>query len=125
MAILLVGQSNYFILLRILLIISASQDVVSKDYDDDIGRGGLSLKELADSEGLTKLFASDGYFMDTSQEKVKPFDGINIKYEAQKLSASLRWISNDEIGVTTMQVCLGGASCHFYIQCLAVWALTA
>ena len=105
MAILFVGQSNYFLLLRILLIISASQGVISKDWhDDDIGRGGLSLKELADSEGLTKLFASDGYFMDTSQEKVKPFGGINIKYEAQKLSASLRWISNDEIGVTTMQV---------------------
>lgn len=110
MAIMLVGQRNNFLLrldtILVLLLISVNTRVTSKDWsDNDIGRGGLSLKELTDSEGLTKLIASDGYFTDTSQETVKPFGGINIKYEAQKLSASLRWISNDEIGVTKMQVC--------------------
>lgn len=65
---------------------------------------GLTLKDLGNSDSLTKLFASDGYFTDTTQEKVKPFNGISIQNEAQKLSANLRLLSNEEIGVTTMQV---------------------
>ena len=105
MAILLVGQRNNVLVRQetflILMILTARSVITS----DNVGHGGLSLKDLTDGEGLTKLFASDGYFRDTSQEEVKPFGGINIQYEAQKLSASLRWLSNDEIGVTTMQVC--------------------
>ena len=110
MAILLIGQMNSLFarqeVFLIFLILSSKPSFCSKGWSDNsVPRGGLSLKDLADSEGLTKLFASDGYFTDTSQENVKPFGGIKIQYEAQKLSASLRWISNDEIGVTTMQVC--------------------
>lgn len=108
MAILPVGQRNNVLVRQetflILLIISSKSIFSSDEWDDNkVGRGGLSLKDLTDSEVLTELFANDGYFRDTSQEDVKPFDGINIQYEAQKLSASLRWLSNDEIGVTTMQ----------------------
>jgi len=68
--------------------------------------GGLNIKELTDAEKLSKLFKieSDGYFTDTEQVQVKPFSGINIQNEARKLSANLRWISNEEIGVTAMQV---------------------
>lgn len=70
--------------------------------------GGLKLKELTDSEKLSQLFRieKDGYFTDTEQIEVKPFAGINIQTEAQKLAANLRWISNEEIGVTAMQVML-------------------
>ena len=111
MAILLVGQKNSVLFRQetflIFLIITVKTSLCSKGWhDNSVPRGGLSLKDLADSEGLTKLFASDGYFTDTSQEDLKPFGGIKIQYEAQKLSASLRWLSNDEIGVTTMQVSL-------------------
>lgn len=68
--------------------------------------GGLNIKELTDAEKLSKLFQveNDGYFTDTEQVQVKPFAGINIQNEAQKISANLRWISNEEIGVTAMQV---------------------
>lgn len=59
-----------------------------------------------DVEKLSQLFKieSDGYFTDTEQVPVRPFSGVSIQNEAQKLSANLRWISNEEIGVTPMQV---------------------
>ena len=56
--------------------------------------------------GIINYFSSDGYFSDTRQEEVLPFGGVNTKNEAKKLSASLRWLSVEEIGVVTMQVCM-------------------
>ena len=46
------------------------------------------------------------YDFDTSQEDPDPLKlgGISISEEAKKLSLKLRQISNDEIGVTTIQV---------------------
>lgn len=80
-----------------------ANDWNSVSGSDQLKSGGLNLKDLGDGDSLTKLFASDGYFTDTRQEEIKPFNGINIQNEAQKLSANLRWLSNEEIGVTTMQ----------------------
>jgi hypothetical protein len=110
MATVRVGQSRSVPLSTVLLryfvflyVCSAVKCV--KDWDSNKLKGtGLTLKDLGNSESLTKLFASDGYFTDTTQEKVKPFNGISIQNEAQKLSANLRLVSNEEIGVTTMQV---------------------
>lgn len=51
--------------------------------------------------------SDDGeYFTDTRQEAVNPADmgGVIIQQASQDLSARLRWLSNDEIGITNMQV---------------------
>ncbi|KAL4236844.1 VWFA and cache domain-containing protein 1 [Mactra antiquata] len=68
----------------------------ANDWDSNTSKGtNINIK---------KLFSEDGYFTDTSQDEVKPFNGIDIQVEAQKLSANLRWLSNEEIGVTKMQM---------------------
>ena len=48
----------------------------------------------------------DGYVTDHKQDPVSPemLGGIIIQHESQDLSARLRWLSNDEIGITKMQV---------------------
>ncbi|CAL1540838.1 unnamed protein product [Lymnaea stagnalis] len=57
--------------------------------------GGLSSSDSEDTEYLT----------DTRQEAVNPTDmgGVIIQQASQDLSARLRWLSNDEIGITNMQ----------------------
>lgn len=55
-----------------------------------------------------KSLYEDGYFRDNSlnkQESINPkeFGGIVIEHQAQRLSAHLRRLTNEEIGVTTMQ----------------------
>ena len=59
-----------------------------------------------DHESLKALFGEDGYFSDTRQDPVDPsiLGGIRLQVEASKLSAKLRWISNEELGITHMQV---------------------
>lgn len=48
----------------------------------------------------------EGYLTDTRQKAVNPGDmgGVVIQQASQDLSARLRWLSNDEIGITNMQV---------------------
>lgn len=109
-----VGQVGFYSLSTIMIgiyvictvLISAfgANDWNAVPRSDQLQTSGLNLKDLGDGDSLTKLFASDGYFTDTRQDEVKPFNGISIQNEAQKLSANLRWLSNEEIGVTTMQV---------------------
>ena len=52
------------------------------------------------------LNGGDGYAFDTRQEAVDPrkMGGIRIENEARRLSSKLRRLSNNEIGVTAMQV---------------------
>ena len=49
---------------------------------------------------------SDGYSFDVEQEPTYPrqMGGINIKEEARKLATKLRILSNEEMGITSMQV---------------------
>lgn len=58
-----------------------------------------------DHAALKALFGEDGYFSDTRQDTVDPsvLGGIRLQIEASKLSAKLRWISNEELGITHMQ----------------------
>ncbi|XP_061168196.1 VWFA and cache domain-containing protein 1-like [Saccostrea echinata] len=72
----------------------------------NISSGRLQLRNLGEKED--KVYTGlndDGYFPDTRQETPDPsvLGGIKIKHEAQKLSARLRWLSNEEIGITKMQ----------------------
>ena len=61
-----------------------------------------------------KLLPSDAevddsrYVFDTSQEDVDPrrMGGIHIREEARKLAFKFNKLSNEEIGVTAMQVCM-------------------
>jgi len=48
----------------------------------------------------------DGYSFDLDQEPAYPrqMGGINIKEEARKLATKLRILSNEEMGITSMQV---------------------
>ena len=50
----------------------------------------------------------EGYVFGVEQEKASPrqMGGINIKDEARWLANKLRTLSNDEMGVTSMQVCI-------------------
>ena len=54
------------------------------------------------------LFDGEGYMADNPQEKPDPaqLGGIGIQNEANRLAAQLRMLSNQEIGVTDMQVCI-------------------
>ncbi len=54
----------------------------------------------------TVEITDEGYLTDNRQESVSPkqLGGIVIQAESEKLSAGLRWLSNDEIGITNMQV---------------------
>ncbi|XP_012946227.1 VWFA and cache domain-containing protein 1 isoform X2 [Aplysia californica] len=47
----------------------------------------------------------EGYSTDTRQEPANPAEigGVIIQQESQKLSARLRWLSNEEIGILNMQ----------------------
>ena len=79
--------------------------------------GGLNLKQLQDGEKLAQILASDGYFADLEQEKVEPFGGISIETEAKKLGATLRWLSNEEVGVLKMQVIVKGPMASVTFKC--------
>ncbi|KAL3869969.1 hypothetical protein ACJMK2_042589 [Sinanodonta woodiana] len=71
------------------------------------GAGRITIGDVDSNDDLSKLFTQDGYFtdLDIIQDlpNIKALGGINIEHEAQKLSARLRWLSNEEIGVTAMQ----------------------
>ena len=74
----------------------------------DVNSGKVHLKHLGEhGKSVPSLLNEDGYFADTRQEKPDPhvLGGVHIEHEAQKLSAQLRWLSNEEIGITNMQVC--------------------
>ncbi|KAL8604767.1 hypothetical protein ACOMHN_017726 [Nucella lapillus] len=65
--------------------------------------GELNVRNL---DGTTdRRTFDDGYVTDNKQDPVSPemLGGIIIQHESQKLSARLRWLSNDEIGITNMQ----------------------
>lgn len=67
----------------------------------------LNLHNLGSkNEKLTRLFTKDGYFTDTRQDAVNPkvLGGIVIENEAYKLSQRLRWLRDEEMCVTNMQV---------------------
>lgn len=73
----------------------------------NISSGRLHLRNLGEKGDEVHTKAGDGgYFRDTRQEipDSSAFGGIKIDHEAQKLSARLRWLSNEEIGITKMQV---------------------
>ena len=62
----------------------------------------LGVKHQKQTGGI----ADEGYLTDNRQEAVSPkqLGGIVIQTESERLSAGLRWITNDEIGITKMQV---------------------
>lgn len=81
--------------------------------EDDRQRIGKSVDEpgklnVRNLDGTTdrRTIVDEGYVTDNKQEPVSPemLGGIIIQHESQKLSARLRWLSNDEIGITNMQV---------------------
>ena len=59
-----------------------------------------------DGIGDRRKYVENPYSIDPQQDPVSPemLGGIIIQHESQKLSAQLRWLSNDEIGITVMQV---------------------
>lgn len=72
----------------------------------NISSGRLQLRNLEKDDKIHTGVSDDGYFPDARQEPPDPsvLGGIRIEHEAQKLSARLRWLSNEEIGITKMQV---------------------
>ncbi|XP_055956054.1 VWFA and cache domain-containing protein 1 [Patella vulgata] len=86
-------------------------DFTLQDDNNWIGNNGVNsdrikLRNLgARHHRRTADTDNDGYVTDNRQENVSPkmLGGIVIQHESQKLSARLRWLSNDEIGITTMQ----------------------
>ncbi len=60
-------------------------------------------------ENLNNQNDKDGIYMfDTSQEAVDPkkMGGIVIQQEAENFAYKFRMLSNEEVGVTAMQVCV-------------------
>lgn len=78
----------------------------------NLSSGRLHLRNLGEKDDhhdhVHTRASDDGYSPDTRQETPNPtvFGGIKIEHEARKLSARLRWLSNEEIGITKMQVCM-------------------
>jgi hypothetical protein len=86
------------------LTLQEGRNVLGKGIDDP---DKLNVKNL---DGTTDRRTSydDGYSVtDNKQDPVSPemLGGIITQHESQKLAARLRWLSNDEIGITHMQVC--------------------
>lgn len=75
----------------------------------NLSSGRLHLRNLGEKDDhhdhVHTRASDDGYSPDTRQETPNPtvFGGIKIEHEARKLSARLRWLSNEEIGITKMQ----------------------
>ena len=90
------------VLNQICLSVEDGRQMLGKSVEDT---GGLNVKNL---DGTTdrRTFVDDVYVTDNKQDPVSPemLGGIIIQHESQKLSARLRWLSNDEIGITNMQV---------------------
>lgn len=82
----------------------ASDPKRTRDVNDRT-QGKVSLHNIGEQDRLAKLL-DDGYFTDTRQDAVSPkiLGGIDIAKEASKISMQLRWITNQEIGITDMQV---------------------
>lgn len=94
----------YLILLLRNIPESLSGDIANGN-GDKVGK--INLKSFdSNSEKRTRLYDDEGYYRDTSQDKPAPkdLDGIVIGNQALVLSARLRWLTNEEMGVTTMQV---------------------
>lgn len=85
----------------------------------NLSSGRLHLRNLGEKDAhhdhVHTRASDDGYSPDTRQETPNPtvFGGIKIEHEARKLSARLRWLSNEEIGITKMQVCM---ICEFFVK---------
>ncbi|XP_046344826.2 VWFA and cache domain-containing protein 1-like [Haliotis rufescens] len=70
------------------------------------GSGRIKLRNFdTKHQRRTVEITDEGYLTDNRQETVSPkqLGGIVIQAESEKLSAGLRWLSNDEIGITKMQ----------------------
>lgn len=87
--------------------ICASQEEDTKWVDEHVDDSRkIKLRNLDETTDRRTLDLDDGYVTDNRQDPVNPemLGGIIIQHESQKLSARLRWLSNDEIGITNMQV---------------------
>ncbi|KAK3089856.1 hypothetical protein FSP39_007106 [Pinctada imbricata] len=98
----------YFVNYLVIYLSVWNQIVSTEDSEwlKGIKPGKLRLKNLGERDkSFSKLLSDDGYFADTRQEKPDPkvLGGVHIDHEAQQLSAQLRWLSNEEIGITNMQ----------------------
>ena len=96
------NQRVIFILSVVLISLTSIKSQRLKSKRDLYNYGNLN---NIDHEALKALFGEDGYFSDTRQDRVDPsiLGGIRLQVEASKLSAKLRWISNEELGITHMQ----------------------
>ena len=88
------------------LLISVNCDPSQKEGDGSNPIGVVHFNNPKLLEGLDKEDDDFGY--DMSQESTSPqlMGGIAIREEARILGKKLRKLSNVEIGVTSMQVCL-------------------
>jgi hypothetical protein len=107
------NQRVIFILSVVLISLTSIKSQKLKSKRDLYNYGNLN---DIDHEALKALFGEDGYFSDTRQDRVDPsiLGGIRLQVEASKLSAKLRWISNEELGITHMQV--SKCCVNIYIQ---------
>jgi len=92
------------VLSQICVSVSDDRHRMGKSVDEP---GKLNVRNL-DGTPDRRTFVDEGYVTDNKQDPVSPemLGGIIIQHESQKLSARLRWLSNDEIGITNMQVSL-------------------
>lgn len=92
------------VLSQICVSVSDDRQRMGKSVDEP---GKLNVRNL-DGTPDRRTFVDEGYVTDNKQDPVSPemLGGIIIQHESQKLSARLRWLSNDEIGITNMQVSL-------------------
>ena len=90
----------YFILLFSFLNCDKTFDNLSDEEKEKI-----RLRNIA-SDDIQSMFNNDGSLTDTRQDPVTPrlIGGIDIAKEAAKFSLYLRWLSNEEIRTTYMQV---------------------
>ncbi|KAL5022166.1 hypothetical protein ScPMuIL_001321 [Solemya velum] len=92
--------------LTILNLVTISSQTESDWLRKGLGESNkISLRDVDGQERKQLMFSDDSYFLDNRQDQVDPkqLGGIRIQNEAQKISAHLRWLSNEEIGVTKMQ----------------------
>lgn len=101
-----------FITISTFVLTILNQFTISIQTDLDWLRKGhkesnkISLRDVDGQERKQLMFSDESYYLDNRQVHVDPkqLGGIVIQDEAQKISAHLRWLSNEEIGVTKMQV---------------------
>ncbi|XP_076463028.1 VWFA and cache domain-containing protein 1-like [Babylonia areolata] len=89
------------VFIQISVSVEDGRQMIGNSVDES---GELNVRNL---DGTTdrRTSVDDGYVTDNKQDPVSPemLGGIIIQHESQKLSARLRWLSNDEIGITNMQ----------------------